>query len=181
MHQHSKKKYDDAASYNSLLEQIAEFSVNDLVNKGCIQSAMHKSDDAIVTYQQVLKKDKHNLIALNNVAAELVDKGAYIVAQRALDKALKFAPDYVYAYNTMAYMKIMQGLMDEGKELIDKCFKLEPENAYLYKTLGIYNLKCLDLAQATANFNKAVELDSSIDVDDYGDELKQLSEKQILT
>jgi hypothetical protein len=168
------KQYDDIAVYITILEHSGEFSVEDMLNKACLQSVTHQSDEAILTYQQVLKKEKHNLLALNNVASELVDKGAYIVAQRALDKIIKIKPNYVYAYNTMAYSQIMQGDIPGAKTLIDKCFALSPDNAYVYKTLGIYYLKLKNADEAAVCFNKVFELDKSIEFAKYSDELKLL-------
>lgn len=57
-----------------------------MIQKAHLLSVTHQHDEAIATYQKILKKNKHNVIALNNVAEELIAKGAFEVAKRALDK-----------------------------------------------------------------------------------------------
>jgi len=175
------KNYVVAANYIKALENKGELSITDLFNKGCIASFTKDHDNAIILYQQVLKKNKYHLLALNNIAYELVEKQAYVVAQRALDKALKISPDFYHAINTMAYSKILQNEFDEAKKLIDKCIQLNPEQAETYKTLGIYYLKLVDVIKAAENFNKAVELDKNIDIEVYAEQLKQLNEKELVT
>ena len=61
----------------------------------------------------------------------------------------------------------------------DRCIEKDPKNADAYKALGIYYLKLKDTNLAIGNFNKAIELDSDIDLGIHADELKQLTEQDI--
>ena len=173
------KKYDDVELYLQQIEAKEELSVHDLIQKGNLQSLTRRHDEAIATYQQVLKKDKHNAVALINVAEELIDKGAFEIAQRALDKVTKYKPDFPYLQSTIAYSKLMQGELEEGKTILDKSIASNTANAYTYKSLGIYYLKLKDAVGAADSFKKAVEMDERIDFGYYEDNLKELSEVAI--
>ena len=127
------KQYETALYYLKVLENNFELSVDDLFNKGCVQSFTNKHDEAIDTYSRVLKKNRNHLLALNNIGYELVEKGAHLVALRALEKAIKLKPDFNHAYSILGYSKILQGDLEEGKALIDKSIALNTNEAYAYK------------------------------------------------
>jgi tetratricopeptide (TPR) repeat protein len=169
-------QYDDAERYMAELESTRELQTNDILNKGCLQSLTKRSDEAIATYQKVLKKDRNNLIALNNLAGELADKGAHEVVAHLLQKAIKLSPDFSYAYCTFGYSKLLQGLMSEAKLYIDKGLQLSPNSAEAHKVMGIYYLKLKDGRMADSSFNKAIELNKHIYMNDYAEEWKQLME-----
>lgn len=171
----NSKSYAVANNYINILENKGELSITDLFNKGCIASLTKDHDNAIIIYQQVLKRNKHYLPALNNIAGELIEQGAYLVAQRALDKAFKVDANFYPSYITMAYAKILQGQLSEAKALIDKCLELNIQYAEAYKTLGIYYLKLTDVPNAKLNFNKAITLNQHIDVETYLEQLEKLT------
>lgn len=173
------RQYDDAALYLAKLESKPELSVNNTVNKGHLQSATGKHDEAIETYSKLLKKDRNNVGALNNIAEELIDKGAHKVAAQALEKAIKLKPMFDYPYATFGYSKLLQGDLEGGKRLIKQCMDINPNNAYAYKVLGIYYLKVKDTAKANESFSKVRELDGGMDLGIYADELKQLEEQDL--
>ncbi|MGZ3778121.1 MAG: hypothetical protein ACXVI9_11300 [Mucilaginibacter sp.] len=173
------RQYDDAALYLSKLESKKELSINNTLNKGHLQSATGKHDEAIETYSKLLKLDRHNVVGLNNIAEELIDKGAHKVAAQALEKAIKLKPMFDYPYATLGYSKLLQGDLDGGKKLVKQCLDINPDNAYAYKVLGIYYLKVKDTMHANENFNKARELDSGMDLGVYAEELKQLEEQDL--
>jgi tetratricopeptide (TPR) repeat protein len=173
------KLYESAEFYLTELENTSELSANDLLQKGCLKSFQQNHDEAITIYGKVLKKDRNNVIALNNIGYELIEKGAHEVAKRALERAIKLRPSFDHPYNNLGYSKILQGEYKEGKSLVDKCLELNNENADAYKTLGIYYLKLKNLSLANFNFNKAIELDSETDLSVYVDELKLLTENEV--
>jgi len=169
------KRFDDTAVYIKQLELQTELLPNDLFYKGCWQSFTHQHDEAITTYSKVLKKEKNNVLALNNIAYELIEKGAHEVALRALQRAIKHKEEYDQSYGNLGYSKILQNDLEAGRETIEKCLSLNPGNALACKALGIYYLRLKDWEKANTNFNKALEFDSDINVSAYTDELDQLA------
>jgi tetratricopeptide (TPR) repeat protein len=173
------RQYEDAALYLAKLEGKKELSTNNTVNKGHLQSATGKHDEAIDTYSRLLKKDRHNVVALNNIAEELIEKGAHKVAAQALEKAIELKPMFDYPYATFGYSKLLQGDLDGGKKLVKQCLDINPNNPYAYKVLGIYYLKLKDATGANEHFDKALGLDPGMDFGVYAEELKQLEEQDL--
>ena len=173
------KQYDAAALHIDKLESNIELTTDDLVNKGCLLSFTKNHKEAINTFTKALKKNRHNVIALNNIGYELIEIEDYIVAQKAFEKVIKLKPSFDAPYGGLGYLKVLQGDLDAGRQFIDLCLKINPKNADAYKALGIYYLKLKDINLANENFNKAIEFDSGIDLGIYADELKQLTEQDI--
>jgi tetratricopeptide (TPR) repeat protein len=158
------RQFDEAAGYIEMIESRHELSVGEMLRKGYLQSQTGAHDEAINTYSKLLKRDRHNVVGLNNLAAELVEKGAHHVAAQILEKAIRLKPESDYSYATFGYSKILQGDLEGGKRLIKQCLDLNPENADAYKSMGIYHTKQNNAEQAKANFAKALELDTNIDL-----------------
>jgi len=173
----SAGRYEDAALYLGKLEKKYELLPNEMVQKGWLQSLSGNHDEAIETYSKLLKKDRHNVVALNNLAEELIEKGAHKVAGQILEKAIRLKPMFDHPYATLAYSKLLQDDLEAGKRLLKQCLDINPQNAYAYKSLGIYYLKINDKEKATVNFNKALEWDSHIDLSPFSEglELKTLT------
>jgi tetratricopeptide (TPR) repeat protein len=175
------KQYDITEKYLTRLQDKFELSAHDLLQKGCYESFTNKPDEAIESYSKVLKADKNNIVALNNIGSELIEKGAHQVAKRALERAIKINPAFDYPYANLGYSKILQDELEEGKTLVDKCLELNAGNADAYKALGVYHLKLKDLNQARTNFKKALELDPELDLSAYKEAFKLLAEEEAPT
>jgi tetratricopeptide (TPR) repeat protein len=173
------RQFDNAAEFIAQIERHGELSPQDLFLKGCFQSLTHHHDEAITTYSAVLKKNRNNILALNNIGSELIEKGAHEVAKQALEKAIKISPTFDDPYGNLGYSKIIQGDLEAGKILADKCIELNENNATAYKALGVYYLKREQLNLANINFTKAKDLDPNIDLIVHTDELKLLFEQEI--
>jgi tetratricopeptide (TPR) repeat protein len=165
------RQFDEALSCIADIAQRFELSADETLKKGYIQSEMGLHDEAIETYSQLLKRDRHNVYALNNLADELVEKGAHKVAAQILEKAIRLKPGFDYPYATFGYSKILQDDLEEGRRLIKQCLDINPENPFAYKALGVNYLKLNNIEQAKVNFNKALELDQYIDLGSYAGEL----------
>jgi len=173
------KLYADAEVYASQLITKKEPEVNDILNVGCLQSLTGKHDEAIETYQKVLKRDHKNLVALNNLGEEMIRKGAHKVAQHLLDRAIAINPNFEHPYLNLGYSKLLQGELAEGKSLIDKSISLNDKNASAYIFLAIYYSKMGHQDYADKSILKARELDPAIDTSDYDQAIKTLPLQQL--
>jgi tetratricopeptide (TPR) repeat protein len=160
------RHHREAAFYLSKLEENFEFTTNDILLKACLQSLTGNHNESIPNYREVLAYDNDNLIALNNLGYELTEHGEYQEAEQLLKKAIAINPKFDSAYSTLGYLKVLQGDWDAGKALIDESFELTTD-AYAYKALGVYYLKTGDIDNANASFDKALEMDNSIDLSKY--------------
>jgi tetratricopeptide (TPR) repeat protein len=127
---------------------------------------------AVANYREVLKYDKNNAIALNNLGYTLAESGEYTEANILLNKLITVYPDFTHGYCTLGYLKILEGKLEEGKLLIDKSLKSDPEDAYAYKALGIYYNRLGNTEMESSCFDKAIELDHTLDINIYITELK---------
>ncbi|TWI95068.1 tetratricopeptide repeat protein [Mucilaginibacter frigoritolerans] len=173
------KQYDDAHFYLTELENKFKLSTNDLLMKATLLSLTQRNNEAITTYNEVLKKDKNNILALNNIGAALLEKEEYFVARHAFEKAIKLDPDFYAPIGNLGHLEILEGNLETGKKLVNQCLSVNENASDAYKVLGIYYLKIKDINQATINFNKAKELDNDIDLSKYEDELKALNEEVV--
>jgi len=170
------QRYDEAQDYLEQLAGLGELQLNDLINKGCLYTYTDRHDEAIAMYQKVLKKNRDNVYALNNLGYEMIKKGAHKVAAQLFDKALKLRPGFEMAICNSAYSKILQGELAEGKDIIDRILASRPDSAEAYFYLAIYYLKLNKRDLAEASLAKAKELDSTLLTGDYEEELEKLSE-----
>jgi tetratricopeptide (TPR) repeat protein len=168
------KNYEEALSYSTELGKVAKFTNHDLLTSGILLSFTNKKSEAINAYNEVLRTDKKNVIALNNIGFELIAKGEYHVAEHALLKAITVRPSFDGAYNNLGELYLTQSKLPDAKAHIDKCLELNGDNADAYKNLGRYYLMMKNPQLAGLNFEKAVELNNNIDISDFQKELRSL-------
>jgi Tfp pilus assembly protein PilF len=125
-----KKRMGDSAGSIKLQEQWLEAHSDDLgahlalANAHIIDS---RTDAAVKQYQKVLKLDKDNLVALNNLAWYLRDsqpKQALEYAQRAND----IAPDAPTMMDTLAVVMLKNGQAKQAQRVMDRALKFAPNN-----------------------------------------------------
>jgi Tfp pilus assembly protein PilF len=158
--------YPAAEEYLYRLKEINQLNLQDHLHRGYVFSRTDRPELAMGDYRRVLKRDKNNLFALNNLGYHLSLAGKYDEAEQLLTKAIAIAPEWGYTYNNMAHVKLMTGWLDKGKELIDKSLELEPDNAYAYKNLGIYYISTKNKSMALESINKAIEMDAFVNAGD---------------
>lgn len=169
------KRWTEAEKYLTEFTQYRYPNTEDYLNWGYLHSVTNRSQLAIENYKKALSYDPNNLIGLNNLGYELALKGEYAEGQKILEQAIEIDPKFSHPYGNLGYLKILSSKLDEGKQLIEKSIELDPNNAYAYKHLGVYYLKTGDKGKALVNFNKALELDSSFNMESFFQEAELLS------
>ncbi len=103
-------KSDNKIQAKQIMEKHLEEQPDETFNRIYYANALHKDDkpSAISQYEQVLAKDKANVIALNNIAWLLYEDGKLIKAKEYIDKAIKVSPDNLEVQDTL--YKITQAL-----------------------------------------------------------------------
>ena len=170
--------YEDGLVWSANLEKLAKLNNQDLLTRGVLHSFAKNSSEAINTYNEVLRRDRRNVLALNNIGFELIAKGEYPVAEHALLRAIEIKPGFDMAYCNLGELYITQGELEAGKARVDKCLALNSGNADAYKILGWYYQKLNDPKLAKLNFEKAVELNKDIDLGGFQAELKSPSKEE---
>jgi protein O-mannosyl-transferase len=98
-----------------------------------------RMEEARQYWNEALRIDPNDPLALNGVAMLLVQGRRYDEAARLAEKVLRLDPASVEAHNTLATARQMQGRTEEALEHLEEAHRLEPENtAFLTNLARIY-------------------------------------------
>ena len=175
------KKYTEACDNIERLREITHLNASDYLQLGCIYSFTNQKSLAIENYRLCLAYDPLNIDCLNNIGIELTETGKFKEAEDCLELAIKHKSEYGYLYSMLGYCKILQDKTEEGKQLLDKGMVLSTDYFYAYKALGVYYLKTNQPRQALLEFEKSKQLNNSVNLENYTDEAKRLTESQSLS
>ena len=159
-----EKKHNEALIRTQELEQVDYLTQEEILQKACMQSFIGKHTEAEKNYRKVLKYDKNNATALNNLGYTLAESKEYIEANKLLNRLIRLYPDFIHGYCTLGYMQILEGKLEEGKLLVEKALETDIKDAYAYKALGIYYRKQGNTEMEKVCFDKAIEIDNTIDL-----------------
>jgi len=138
-------------------------STSGLINKAVIQERLHDLTEARRTYESILKKDKNNLIVLNNLAKNLSDQFLLEDALIIINQALEINLDFLPAINNKAHILKSLKKYDEALELVNG--KIDDSSSTpLQKTKVDILIEALDLKEAFRINEQLLTLDPS-DVD----------------
>lgn len=138
-----------------------EAPASDVVN---LQLAMTldlrgRQDQSLPLYQEVIKKDPNNVVALNNVAYILAEDGkdldqALTLAQRAKQQA----PNNDDISDTMGLIYIKKNLTDNAISIFSDLVKRQPRNPLYHYHLGMAQLQKGNRAAARQSLQTALQL-----------------------
>jgi protein O-GlcNAc transferase len=87
-------------------------------------------------YQQVLRSDPSNSMAMTNLAVIAISDRNYEVAERHLQKALSIKDDDASTYNNLGVVLRARGRLGEAAAAYDRAIQLKPDFADSYHNLG---------------------------------------------
>jgi len=138
-------------------------SIQGLINKAVIQERLHDLAEARKTYESILKKEKYNLIVLNNLAKNLSDQFLLEDALVIINQALEINPDFLPAINNKSHILKSLKKYEEALELVNS--KIDDNSSTpLQKTKVDILIEALDLKEAFRINEQLLNLDPS-DVD----------------
>jgi tetratricopeptide (TPR) repeat protein len=117
-----------------------------------------KLEEAERLYRVVLKADRTNLDANNNLGVLLFNLGRFDEAEKYYRKAIEFKPDFLQAYFNLGNTLNILGRFDEAEAFCNKALELKPDFIEGHFNLGniLFNLNKLE--EAKTSFNKAIKL-----------------------
>ncbi|WP_413285082.1 type IV pilus biogenesis/stability protein PilW [Vibrio sp. MA40-2] len=125
---------------------------------GCVTVTEH---DSVSTFDNIKAADARIVLGLSYLNADNRQK-----ARENLELALKFAPNYYRALNSIAYYYQLVG----EDELADKAYKHamweSPNNSELLNNYGAFLCRLGQYAQADVFFNRAIEQPSNHQIAD---------------
>lgn len=114
--------------------------------------------DSETLWQATLRYHPENLMARDNLAKWLIDRGRLPAAREQCRQALIFRPDDPEAQWNLARISLREGKPDEAVTDCLKSIAAQPRDAQSYATLGEAYLKKGQLANAVQSFERAVEI-----------------------
>lgn len=127
---------DVVASCRKVLE-LAPDNLAALYNLGVALQWLKRHDEAVQTYQELLKRDNRHALAHANLGVALRELGRAAEAETACRASLQLKPDMVEAMNTLGLLCKDQGNFDEAMVLFQEALRLRPGYADACYNLGI--------------------------------------------
>lgn len=125
---------------------------------------------AAADYEQVLKQDQNNPLALANLASAELEQNQIADADAHIQAALALEPDDPFNLTVLGRVRFSQGNLDGALDALDRAVKLDPQNPQIENFLGVALAQKGLRVQAETAFRKAVQIDPN-----YGDAHKNLA------
>jgi len=129
-------------------------------------------------YQQVIKLDPDNAIALNNYGYMLAELGEQLdEAEKMIRKALKIRPNEPAFMDSLGWVYFQRGDYKEALKWVEKAVKGQPKDAELRYHLGMIYLKLGDRGKALRELREALKINPRHP--EANEALEQLEQEEI--
>lgn len=146
-------------AFKDYLEQDPERAA---IVKGSELQRAGKSEEAIVIFGDILKKNPNSVNALRHLAVAYWQHSKRMDdAHALLRRATEIAPDYTGAWLTMGALFMQMNKFVEAIDAFTKAGELEPRNAEAWVGLGNANSRAMYPEKAITAFEKALELNDN--------------------
>lgn len=127
-------------------------------------------DKAAADYQEILRRNQNNPLALANLASAELEQNKTTDANAHIQAALALEPNDPFSLTVLGRVRFSEGNLDGALDALDRAVKVDPQNAQIQNFLGVaLAQKGLRVLAETA-FRKAVQIDP-----EYGDAHKNLA------
>lgn len=138
-------------------------SAEDLqVEKAKIFMAEKKYENAIETFQEVLKGDPKNAMALNMVGIAYLDLSKYDLAKKYFERSAKADKTFSSAVNNLGMVYYHQKNFKRAIREYQRAAAIDPTLAGTHANLGFAYYNSNKLVEAATEFQKAVELNPEV-------------------
>ncbi|HEX3624628.1 MAG TPA: tetratricopeptide repeat protein [Verrucomicrobiae bacterium] len=127
-------------------------------------------DKAAAEYQEVLKHNENNPLALANLASTELEQNKTGDADAHIQAALALDPNDPFNLTVLGRVRFSEGNLDGALDALDRAVKINPQNAQIQNFLGVALAQKGLRVQAETAFRKAVQIDP-----EYGDAHKNLA------
>ena len=126
--------------------------------QGMINIALKQDDEAILSFNNAVKRDASHASAHYNLGVLLRRKGRFKESVESYKKAIHTNPGYVQAHNNLGTLLKDQGKYKEAIDCFKKAVKLKPDHYTAYYNMGLTYLNLSDNKEAISTFKKAVDI-----------------------
>ena len=122
-----------------------------------------QNDEAEEVYREVLKADRENVIALNNLANLLAKKNKFVEAERYARHANRVIKDNPQLLDTLGWILYQKGKYKQAAELLGKAADRAPDMAIISYHNGMAQFEAGNRSAAKAALQRALALDGDAD------------------
>ena len=146
-----EKRYD--ACVKEVRSKLKKFpnSLHLLNYQAMAYSALKKDREALLSYQQIIKKDPSLAGPYYNIGIILKRNGKIEKAEDSYKKAISLKPDYVQAYNNLGVLYKDNQKYENAIKMFTKAIEIQPDHQNSY-----YNLALIKKAQGLSE--EAIDL-----------------------
>lgn len=127
-----------------------------------VQMAEKRYNEAIQTYQDLLKVDPKNAVFMNMEGIAYLDLNNYGQARRYFSRAAKTDKKYSSAVNNLGMVYYHQKNFRAAIREYKRAVAIDPDQAPAHSNLGFAYYNSNKYPEAAAEFQKAIELDPTI-------------------
>jgi len=128
------------------------------LDKGIEQYSQEKYDEAIESFEKVVKKFPTSIEGYYNLGLSYLRKGELDQAIASFEKAKDLNPEAYTVYLALGEGYFNKGDNEKAVEAYAKATELEPENPRAYYNLGMTQYKLNNTEAAIVAFEKCIEL-----------------------
>ncbi|MEA5469755.1 tetratricopeptide repeat protein [Spirulina sp. 06S082] len=140
------------------VEVVQESAIERLFERGIAAQNAGNYAEAEAIWRQVIRRDRDNFVAYNNLGIALSDQGKVEEAIEASQEAIRLNPNYAFAYNNLGNALRNQGKLEEAIEAYQQALRLNPNYATAYYNLGIALRNQGKLEEAIEAYQQALRL-----------------------
>lgn len=159
-------RHQALAACDELLAAKTRYSLDVLRQKGELLLAMHRTDEALALYQEVLKQRSTPWAEVGKARA-LIANGHEEAARSELELALEAYPNYLAAYDTLAAV-VEKHDKATAQRIVERALSVAP-STQRQRHIGALALENRDFARAETAFRRAVDKDRSGFFKEHGD------------
>ncbi len=152
------KRYDKAIPWLDSAIKLAPDNGSYWINRGTARMANVEKVAAATDFEQALKLEPENSLALHNLAALKAAAGEIDSSEKLLSEAIEKNKNMPYPRAERAYQRFQKNDLKGALEDYDEVIKLEPKDEENYINRGLVKEKMKDLNGALQDFSKAIEL-----------------------
>jgi tetratricopeptide (TPR) repeat protein len=130
-----------------------------LVAEAQTHFAAREYDKAEANYQEILRKDENNGLALANLATIELEQNKLDEADKHIQAALAQSPNDPYNLTVLGRIQFSEAKYDESLDALSRAAKLDPQNPDIENYLGVTLAQKGLRTQAETALRRAVQLD----------------------
>ncbi len=153
------RRYDKAIAWLDSAIKVAPDNSSYWINRG-MAKAPEDVEGARADFQQALKIDPENSLALHNLATLKPPAGENSITEKLLSEAIEKNKNLPYPRAERAYQRLQKNDLKGALEDYDEVVRLEPKDEENYINRGLVKEKMNDLPGAMADFSKAIEINA---------------------